>query len=251
MGGRLLLRGMRWRLALSVFTVLTSAVAVGAAVLGPLYLQTAGDSVLRTTLASSASEDRGATLSATGGQTASLAGVESAERLMEGAGGWQRFYSAPITTVLDGVGLVGPRSGLVRSELLSRTGICGVLAFRQGGCSMGFGDAAISDRSARELGVSLGSVIAVSAQGASRPLSLRITGIYSVPNLSLSYWWGNPVGYFPFGHSTGPPRALPEIDSLVTSRATALALRAQAPPEIIGQLPLRLARVGLGQESGL
>ncbi len=48
-GGALLVRGIRWRLGTSLLTVLTAAIAVGAAVLGPLYLRTAGDSVVRTT----------------------------------------------------------------------------------------------------------------------------------------------------------------------------------------------------------
>ncbi len=47
--GGLLLRGMRWRLGTSVLTVLTATIAVATAVLGPLYLHTAGDSVLRQT----------------------------------------------------------------------------------------------------------------------------------------------------------------------------------------------------------
>jgi len=47
--GGLLLKGIRWRLGISLLTVMTSAIAVGAAALGPLYLQTAGDSVVRCT----------------------------------------------------------------------------------------------------------------------------------------------------------------------------------------------------------
>ena len=42
---------MRWRLGVSVLTLLTTTIAVAAAVLGPLYLHTASDSVLRRTVA--------------------------------------------------------------------------------------------------------------------------------------------------------------------------------------------------------
>ena len=45
--GTLLVRGMRWRLGASLLTVLAATIAV----LGPLYLHTAGDSVVRRTVA--------------------------------------------------------------------------------------------------------------------------------------------------------------------------------------------------------
>ncbi len=244
----LLLRGMRWRLGISLLTVLTSGIAVGAAVVGPLYLRTARDSVLRSTVAGAAVEDRGATLSAPPGGGISLAQLRRAERITTEAGGW---YGSAITTVLSGVSLTGPRSGPVRGQLLSRTGICRVLRFRLGTCSLAAGDVGLSDRSARELGVSLGAVIRAQVQGMNRPLALRVTGIYSVPSSGLPYWWGNGPGYFPFGQSTGGARRLPEIDSLVTSLSTAAAVPVQAVPQIYGQLPLRMSRVSLSGEPSL
>ncbi len=247
----LLLRGMRWRLGISLLTVLTSTIAVGAAVLGPLYLRTAGDSVMRTTVAAAAVEDRGATISVTPGQATSIAQVQNAAQLVEAAGGVHRFYGAPITSVLSGVNLVGPRSGLVHSQLFSRTGICRVVRFEAGGCDLGFGDVAISDRSARELGVSLGHVLDASVQGTSQPLPLKITGIYAAPDFGLSYWWGNAVGYFPFGQTGGGALRLPAIDSLIASSATALGVPPQDGPEIVGQVPLLASHVSLGQESRL
>lgn len=238
---------MRWRWGISLLTVLTAAVATGAAVLGPLYLQTAGDSVLRTTVASASTEDRGGTILASPGQVASLDRIERAER-----GAPRRWYGAPITSVLSGVTLVGARSGPVRSQLFSRTGICRVLRFADGTCNLAFGDVAISERSARELGVSLGTVIDASVKGMGRPLPLKITGIYAVPSFELPYWWGNAAGYFPFGQVSGAGQLrLPAIDALVASPATALAVPPQDVPDITGQLPLRLANVSLAQESPL
>ena len=249
--GLLLWRGMRWRLGISLLTVLTSAIAVGAAVLGPLYLQAAGDSVVRTTLGAASIEDSGATLSAPPGAVASLDQLQSAERIVEAAGGLHRFYGAPITTVVSGVGLAASRVGAVRSQLLARSGICGVLHFEAGGCDMAFDDVAVSDRSARELGVSVGAVIHASVQGRSKPLALRVTGIYSVPNLDGSYWWGNASGYFPFGQVTGGFNRVPEVDSLVTSPATALAVPVQEVPQLTGQVALRAGSVGLAEEASV
>lgn len=239
---------MRWRLGISLLTVLTSAIAVGAAVIGPMYLRTAKDSVLRSTVASASVADRGATLAVSPGIVLSLSRLTRAERIVGGTGRW---YDPPITTVLSSVSLTEPRSGAVHSQLLWRTGICRVLKFRLGSCSLAAGGVAVSDRSARELGVTLGAVIRANVRGRSRPVTLRITGIYSVPSYELPYWWGNGVGYFPFGRSSGGQRKLPAIDSLVTSRATAADVPAQDAPQIFGQLPLRMRAVSLGGEAGL
>jgi hypothetical protein len=140
----------------------------------------------------------------------------------------------------------------VRSQLFSRTGICRVLRFAQGTCDLGTDDVAISQRSAREMGVSLGSVIPASVTGTNRPMQFKITGVYTLPSFGLAYWWGNAPGYFPFGQTSGAGQVrLPAIDALVASPATALAVPALDVPDVIGQLPLRLANVGLGQESAM
>jgi putative ABC transport system permease protein len=241
-------RGMRWRLGISLLTVLTSAIAVGAAVLGPLYLETAGDSVLRRAVSSAAVESRGLTLNPASGRVGTLAQLHNGERLVREAAG--RWYGAPIDSVVSGVTIAAPRAVLVRSQLLFRTGICRRVHFVQGGCATGFGDVALSERSARELGVSIGALLDARVPGRGRPLALRITGIYAVPSLQLPYWWGDGNGYFPFGQTSGPQR-IPEVDSLLSSAATALAVPPDDSPQIIGQLPLLASRVGLSSENPL
>lgn len=101
--GGLLLRGMRWRLGASVLTVVTAAIAVGAAVLGPLYLNTAGDSVLRGIVASAPVQDSGVTVYTRSDQTNQLGAVRRAERIVQGSGGARPLYGAAITTVTSGV----------------------------------------------------------------------------------------------------------------------------------------------------
>jgi putative ABC transport system permease protein len=243
-----MLRGMRWRLGTSLLTVLTSTIAVGAAVLGPLYLHTADDSVVRSMVKAAAVDARGATVSAPPGQVATFGQVQRAERTVQGIGGTGRFYGQPITTVISGVTLIGPGGSPVRSQLLSRTGICSELRFLQGGCNMAPGDVALSDRSARELGVSLGSVLHAGVQGKSAPLRLRVTGIYAVPDMSLPYWWGGAAGYFGYGHVEN--RA-PEVDSFVTSIATTRAVPVQDVPAMEGQVPLKAAGIGLSDQGYL
>jgi putative ABC transport system permease protein len=248
-GVSLLLRGMRWRLGISLLTVLTATVAVGAAVLGPLYLQTAGDSVVRTTIKSASEYERGATLSASVAQTISLSGLQRGEQMVENAGGANRWYGSPITSVISGVKLLADNSPL-GSQLFSRTGICGYLHFTSGGCVLGKGEVVVSARSARELHASLGDVLQAGVIGRRSPLPLKITGIYSVPNLQLPYWWGSGSEDFPFGQTTGPNK-IPEIDPLISSQATALAVPARELPALTGQVPLRPEKVGLAGESAL
>jgi putative ABC transport system permease protein len=245
----LLLRGMRWRLGVSLLTVLTATIAVGAAVLGPLYLRTAGDSVVRTTIHSAPVYQRGATISSPPGQSLQLPQLARAEQKVERLGGANRWYGSPITSVISSVEFVLDKSPL-RSQLLFRTGICGYLHFEAGSCSLGPGDVLISARSARELHATLGSVLVAGADGSSRPLRLKITGVYAVPNLQLGYWWDDGAGYFPFGQTTGPNH-LPEIDSLISSAATALAVPVQDVPQIVGQVPLLANKIGLADESPL
>ena len=48
------------------------------------------------------------------------------------------------------------------------------------------GDVALSERSARELGVSTGAVINAGVIGKGASVRLRVTGIYAVPNLTLA-----------------------------------------------------------------
>jgi len=97
----------------------------------------------------------------------------------------------------------------------------------------------------------LRAFIGAAVPGTSRPLALRITGIYSVPDFGRSYWWGDALGYFPFGQTTSRQQRLPEIDSLIASPATALAVPPADSPEIAGQIPLRAGRVGLSTEAGV
>ena len=156
----LLLRGMRWRLGLSLLTVVTSTIAVAVAVLGPLYLRTAGDSVVRQTVGVAAIAARGVTLSPSAGRVGTLAEMSQAERVVENEGAAHRWYGAPITTVLSGVGLTAPDGSPLRSQLFWRTGICHVLRFREGGCDLGPGDVVVSDRTAKELKLSVGHMIA-------------------------------------------------------------------------------------------
>lgn len=218
--------------------------------LGPIYLRTAGDSVIRTTVSSAPISARGVTLSPRPGAAMTLGQVLQAERALRRTDALGSSYGGSIATALTGVGLLGPGSSPLHSELFWRTGICRVLRFREGSCVLGAGDVVISARSADELGISLGAALPVNVAGARRPERLRVTGIYAVPNLELPYWWGNGPGYFSYGQTTGPSK-IPDLDPLVASAATARDVPALASPELLDQLPLRTGVVGVDSEAAL
>jgi putative ABC transport system permease protein len=243
-GDGLLLRGVKWRLGVSVLTVLTATIAVATAVLGPLYLHAADDSVLRQTIASAAVQDRGVTLVTASDQPRALAAIQRAERVLLSATGAQGWFGAPLTTVMSGVKL-----STGKSQLFSRTGICQIVHFQQGSCPLGLGDVAMTARSARQAHVTVGGTIAALVTGRTQPLRLRVSGIVSAPDLQLPYWWGDGSGDFPFGKSLGGPLGPPETDPLIASPATALAVPAADVPTVIGQVPLRPDVVGVGDES--
>ena len=248
--GSLLLRGIRWRFGMSILTALISAIAVGAAVLGPLYLRAAGDSVVRSSVRSSSVATLGVTLLSSAGPVVGLHQMQQAEQAYSNASGIGRWYGSPITTVTSGVGLRDPASSPLASQLFFRTGICEILTFRVGGCQPRPGAVVVSDRTATELGVTTGSVIDASVRGAAAPIPLSVTGIYAPPDLNLPYWWGAGPAYFPFGTPEGPNRIL-QVDPLITSAGTALAVPIQDVPTVIGQVPLLAASVDLGNEGSL
>ncbi len=52
-----LVRGIRWRLMGSLLVVITAAIAVGTAIVGPLFIRAGGDSLVRRAMASASSSD--------------------------------------------------------------------------------------------------------------------------------------------------------------------------------------------------
>lgn len=235
---------MRWRLGASLLTVITAAIAVATAVLGPLYLHTAGDSVLRETVASAPVQTSGTTVLQISQQQGPLPAVAQAERIVAGSGGAQRWYAAPITTVSSGILL-----GHDTSQLFARTGICRELHFERGTCDLGPGDAVMTARGARRLGARLGSVVAAKVVGRRAPLRYRVTGIVATPDLTAPYWWGDGTQDFPFGQRANTQT--PPTDPLITSQATALAVPSQEAPAVLGQLALRPGAVNLADETAV
>ncbi len=242
----LLLRGMRWRLGLSLLTVLTAAIAVATAVLGPMYLHTAGDSVLRRTVDSAAVQTRGITLTPYYSPTNALASARQAQGIVENVPDASRLFAAPVIGASAGVALPVPGGTQARSDLLSRTGLCAHLTFVHGRCDLGRDDVVMTARSARQVGAHFGRSLTVLV--GRTPRQLHVTGIVRTPALGSSYWWGQGVEDFPFGQPASANGPAP-TDSVLASQATVLSVGARAAPAVTVQLPVRPGSVGLSDEA--
>jgi putative ABC transport system permease protein len=242
----LLLRGMRWRLGLSLLTVLTAAIAVATAVLGPMYLHTAGDSVLRRTVDSAAVQSRGVTLTPYYSPTNALAVAQQAEHIVQRAPDAAHLFGAPIISASAGIALAVPGGTEAKSDLLSRTGMCAHLVFIHGRCDLSRGDVVMTARSAHQVGAHYGQVLTV--QVGRSPLRLRVAGIAKTPDLGSSYWWGQGVEDFPFGQPASANGPAP-TDSVIASQATVLSVGARAAPAVTVQMPVRSGSVDLGDEA--
>lgn len=246
MGDGLLLRGVRWRLGLSLLTVLTAAIAVATAVLGPMYLHTAGDSVLRRAVDSAALQTRGVTVTPYYTPTRPLALARQAERIVEREPVAAHLFGAPITTAITGV-TIPTTIATFGSNLFFRTGICGKLHILRGSCRLGRDDVVMTARSARQVHTGLGDALTVSL-GPHAELTVRVIGIAATPDLAAAYWWGQGVAEFPFGTLPGPHSPTP-TDSLITSQATALSASARSAPSVTVQLPVRPGSVDLADQA--
>jgi hypothetical protein len=237
---------MRWRLGLSLLTVLTAAIAVATAVLGPMYLHTAGDSVLRRTVDSAAVQTRGITLTPYYSPTNALAVARQAQGIVQRVPDASDLFAAPVTTASAGIALSVPGGTQAKSDLLSRTGMCAQLVFIHGRCDLGRDDIVMTARSARQVGAHFGQTLSELVGRTS--LRLHLTGIVRTPNLGPSYWWGQGVEDFPYGQPASANGPAP-TDSVLASQATVLSVGARAAPSVTVQLGVRPGSVDLGDEA--
>ena len=246
------MRGVRWRLLGSLLVVITAAIAVGAAVVGPLFLRAGGDSLVRRAVAGAAVSHTSFELdSATHSST--LDGLAAdAQTFLRGEhlGG---LYGRPVVRTMVAPLLatrVTTRQPYL-GALTYRTGICSILHFRAGGCATGPGDAVVSDRMARRFGLSVGSRITVTDLNHGSPAPIRITGVFALPNLQSPYWFGDGASHFNFGENTGRPLFLPQADDLFVASPAAFALPAAYARTLSIQSGLRPGVLGIGNASAV
>jgi len=228
--------------------VAAATLAFAAALLAPLYLRAAGDSVVRSAITAAPAYSSGVTLGS-GVNLVTAAQIAAAEQQLAGSSAGRHWYRDPITAVSTGIHVTGLEPTAFPSTFYYESGICAHLIMRSGTCDLGPDTVLVSDRSAPLLNVSTGARLEVSFHGDIPPRAYSVAGIYAVPDLQAPYWWGNGPGIFDYGAiaTTGPS----PLDSLIVSMSTALAVPPQALPSVSGEVALRAGRVNLASEGSL
>jgi putative ABC transport system permease protein len=244
-----LARGIRWRLTGSLLVVITAAIAVGTAVVGPLFLRAGGDSLVRQAVAGASAAKTSFELTPSTHAT-TLDGLAAEQRSLLARGHLTGVYGPPVVETMLSTALITSENHEVYfGRLTYRSGICSVLHFSSGGCQAGPRDAVVSERSARALGVSVGSTISATDRKREDPVRIRITGVFHLPNLQSAYWFGDPGTHFAFGQNTEKPLELDEVDDLFVASPAALALPSGYSRSLTVQSALRPGTLGIGNAS--
>lgn len=239
-GWTVVLRGIGYRSGRSMMVLGLAALATAATVLAPAYSRAAQQSVLSDRLAS-------APVSATSLHVRSdpLAGeaptIEStseaklelrlmlarrsdlADHLELPIGG------ADLETVATAAGAAGTG---VLARLAYRDFVCGRLTITAGECAEETGTVVVSERSAREYGLRVGTSLTVRSSApavgsaANRFRSVTISGLYEPKDVSDAYWGRG--GYFAAG-SPSSESSLPRLDAIFVADEQDLILPASIP----------------------
>jgi putative ABC transport system permease protein len=249
-------RAIRWRLSSSVAFFIVATVAMAAAALGPLYLTGADQSIVFTSLSDVAPRLSGVTLTPTAGSVMSadqLAAV--ADRAPGGVGSRPAdHFEDPISTT-DVLALVeSPVAGRPDSmDVIARTGSCADLEFVKGTCPLGSGEIAVSDRSALQLGVKVGSKVIPIRPGGTRfsgsppPVPhLRVSGIYRPGSAAAPAWWG--ANFFTYG-GRGQEGGGEQLDAGFVTQTTEDLLGQSFASSSWVELPLRSSAVSAATSS--
>jgi hypothetical protein len=235
----------------SALVVITAAIAVGTAIVGPLFVRAGGDSLVRQgVVGASAAQTSFALTAVTHATTLDGLAAEQSS-LLRSAGLTGLFGPSVVESMRSTVLVTSKNHEVYFGRMTYRTGICSVLHFSAGGCQEGARDAVVSERTARALGVTAGSTLMVNDRKGDDPVQIRITGVFHLPNLQSAYWFGEPAAYFSFGLNTGKPLELDEIDDLFVESPGSLALPPGYAPSLSTQTALRSGKLGIGNASAI
>lgn len=199
---RLALRGLLSRAGLSVSLLVVAAYAVAVSAAGPIYLRSAGESVLSDTLRAAPPSSAGMVITQL---VRSAADVRHLDRAVGAARPALPALRDPVTGLESRTPVRVTAPGLEFSRqapLASRSDLCDHLRVTEGRCprfrSLDVpAEAGVSQALATSLRLKLGSVLEVTNFGAGTvPRRLQVAGIYA-PNRSDPGWFGDDAVYFP------------------------------------------------------
>lgn len=226
----ILVRGVAARRASAFVLFVASAVAVAAAAIGPMFLR-AGDLSLLSNAFSSAP------LGAPDVLVLANRGAAEFPRVSRAAGDAvsraHGLLKSPTLTVDVGSVFTGAGHQSYGADVLARTALCRHLRFTHGACPAGLHDVAISERSAKLSGVSVGSHLAVAPPRGQSSFPVTVVGLYRQPATTRDAYWRG-ANYFAYGNGTP---SVPRLDPLVTGFATALAYAHTAPGQLAADIP--------------
>src|ERR1700761_3146786 len=145
----------------SVLVVITAAIAVGAAVVGPLYLRAGGDSLVRQAVADASVAKTSFELDSTTHAT-SLDGLAAEALSLLRGEHLDGLYGRPVVRTMVAATLTLRFTGQpYLGALTYRSGICSAVHFTAGGCATAPGTAIVSARMAQRFRLSVGSTVTV------------------------------------------------------------------------------------------
>ena len=118
------------------------------------------------------------------------------------------------------------------TDVVSRTGVCGYLHVISGTCPRRPGQVALSDRSARALGLKVGRPLVLNPPRSS-PVRLSVVAVFRADNGQAPQWWGQN----PFGFGAGTP-SLPRLDDVFAAQSTVTGTMPARAISYAAQLPL-------------
>jgi hypothetical protein len=172
--------------------------------------------------------------------------MQIAESAVVNAGGNHRWFGNPVTSADAGVVVTGGSRTVYHGTLTYRSGVCGQVTMVSGTCNLAPGQIIMSQRSASLIGATTGEhLITAPGGGASGQIPLTVAGIYALPNLQATYWWGNGPGIFDFGTVQNH---LTSVDPFFTAVQTAIDVPARDQASLSADVPLMAGRISLSNE---
>lgn len=224
------LRGLAWVWGRTVVLTLVATLAVASAAASAVYIGAAMKDVVDLRIGAAPAPESGLSLVylglPTGFEVHDPKAPQSPLAWAQAAGAFldkREGLASGLTPTVLHVGTPAPTEirmpkGRVEAYVGWRAGQCDHLTFVAGRCPAQAGEFALAAKDAAHYGVAVG----MSLPGVVRGVHVRVTGLYTVPDQTSSYWYGG--GYFQRVPARIDPRRgeiPPTIAALLISRADA------------------------------
>jgi hypothetical protein len=234
--GSVTVAALRHRPRQALLLVALSAVVTASAALGPLYARAVEQSVLRTVVADAPATSSTLVVTDSSDQPTPPRRLERLVRPALAPQMGKPVQGADVSVIVDKPG-GGRTAG--RARLASRAGLCAHLVVVDGRCATAAGEVLVSRRTAGQLGVRTGDLLAVTAgdpADAGVRTTATVVGIYGAPDASTPYWSGR-VRPPATARPTSDQPVVPTIDDVLTPWAT---LAAEPWPDLRTHLDIQL-----------